>query len=361
VNVTRETGSYALPATISWSGTGNPQDVGQYVDGQWQHTGGALRTQRPGYDRIFLIGQEDWQDYEVLVPVTIHEVFAGTAGLGILMRFTGHIVGGHRNWPDAQPKWGYQPFGGIGWLRWVSGPNNDPTMQFYYGDYDAWDNFGNPAAKLADPSPTPFGSPEQTKSFSQAEVALGSTYWMRMRAETQPDASDGDGVTLYSWKIWEEGTSEPANWSFQVSQASQYALRQGGVALLAHHVDASFGDVEVSEVPAAALGMASLDKALIGSEVGPRQFALYQNHPNPFNPVTSIAMDVPRKSQVGVRIYDLQGRAVRQLYAGVLGQGTHTFTWDGRDDAGRGVAGGVYFFRMESADFTATRKMTLVR
>jgi flagellar hook assembly protein FlgD len=57
----------------------------------------------------------------------------------------------------------------------------------------------------------------------------------------------------------------------------------------------------------------------------------------------------------------LQGRAVRKLFAGYLPRGSHTFTWDGRDDGGRGVAGGIYFVRLESADYTATRKMTLVR
>ncbi len=106
---------------------------------------------------------------------------------------------------------------------------------------------------------------------------------------------------------------------------------------------------------------ATIGKAQDGDEVGPRRFELYQNHPNPFNPMTTIAMDVPRESRVGVRIYDLQGRAVRELYAGVLPQGSHTFRWDGRDDKGRGVAGGVYFLRMQSTDYTATRKMSLVR
>lgn len=249
VVVTRETGgSYPIPVNIDWSEVTNPQDVGQYVDGMWEHQGDALRVQRHGYDRIFLIGNETWQDYEVLVPVTINGVYPGGAGLGILMRFTGHIIGGHRNWPAAQPKWGYQPFGGIGWLRWTLGPSYDPTMEFYYGDYDATENFGNPAKSLPDPSAVPFGAAEMTKDFGKVTAVLGSQYWMRMRCETQPDAPDGDGVTLYSWKIWEDGTSEPGPWSWQVTQESQYALRQGGLVLLAHHVDATFGDVQVTAI-----------------------------------------------------------------------------------------------------------------
>jgi flagellar hook assembly protein FlgD len=52
---------------------------------------------------------------------------------------------------------------------------------------------------------------------------------------------------------------------------------------------------------------------------------------------------------------------VRNLFTGNLPPGTHTFKWDGRDDSGRGAAGGIYFLRMVAGEYTATRKMTLVR
>ncbi len=260
VNVTLETGGdYLLPATISWGDVTDPQDVGQYVDGHWTLEEGGLGVVEAGYDRIFLVGTEDWQDYEALVPITINGVYPGeTSGLGLLMRFTGHIVGGHRNWPDGQPKWGYQPFGGIGWLRWIDGITSEPTMQFYHGDWDAVDNFGNPTKMLLDPTALPFGAEEMTKSFDKFAVAIGDQYWMRMRCETQPDAPDGDGVTKYSWKIWSSSAQEPVDWSFQVTQESQYALRQGGLVLLAHHVDATFGDVQVTEIPEAISGVTNL-------------------------------------------------------------------------------------------------------
>jgi hypothetical protein len=98
-----------------------------------------------------------------------------------------------------------------------------------------------------------------------------------------------------------------------------------------------------------------------GDVVGPSQFVIHQNHPNPFNPATTIAMEIPRESSVRVGIYDLQGRRVRELYSGQLDRGTHTFRWDGRDDASRGVAGGVYFFRLEAEGFVGVRKMSLVK
>lgn len=228
VQVDRSEGDgYALPVEINWADIDDLQNVGQIVDGKWGLSETGLRTLETGYDRIFLIGDTTWQDVEVTVPVTIHRVEAetgprsGANGVGILMRFTGHAVGTYRDWPDEQPKWGYQPFGAIGWLRWNDGAAMLPYRQFYHGDANAMDNFGT------------------------FPIQEGVTYWMMMRAETLPDTNEGYGVTRYAWKIWPDGQDEPTAWSFEVTQSSEHALRRGGVVLLAHHVDASFGNVRI--------------------------------------------------------------------------------------------------------------------
>src|SRR5690554_405663 len=102
VHVEKLKGAYPLPVEIVWEKTDDPQDVGQYVDGKWGLEKGGLRTLRTGYDRIFLIGDTTWQDYEVTVAVTVHKVdpetgpVSGGNGVGILMRFTGHVIGGDR-------------------------------------------------------------------------------------------------------------------------------------------------------------------------------------------------------------------------------------------------------------------------
>jgi hypothetical protein len=294
------------------------------------------------------------------VPITIHTVYPNAAGLGLIMRFTGHVVGGHRNWPDEQPKWGYQPFGGIGCLRWTSGPSYDPILQFYHGYYDITDDFGTLIGEPGDPEALAFGADEHTLDFGTAKAAPGDTYWMRMRCDTQPDAPDGDGVTLYSFKVWNSADAEPAGWGYQVLQESQYALRQGGVGLLAHRIDVTFGDVVITQTPPSTMTLATLS-GKAAPDLGPTRFALNQNHPNPFNPATTISMDIPKETSARLSIYDVQGRRVRDLFTGVLSRGVHTFEWDGRDDSGRGSATGVYMFRFESPQHTATRKMMLVR
>jgi hypothetical protein len=68
---------------------------------------------------------------------------------------------------------------------------------------------------------------------------------MRYACQTLPDAPDGSGVTRYSYKVWDAFGPEPHQWTWQQTQTSRYALRRGGAALLAHHVDVTFGDVEI--------------------------------------------------------------------------------------------------------------------
>jgi len=95
--------------------------------------------------------------------------------------------------------------------------------------------------------------------------------------------------------------------------------------------------------------------------VVPNGYTLEQNSPNPFNPRTEIAFDLPRAGHATLRVYDLAGRLVRTLADADLPSGRHIFEWDGRNSAGRTVAAGTYLYRLRSADFTETRQMTLVK
>lgn len=222
-------GAYPLPVHIKWNKVKDPQDVGQYVDGEWALKKDGLRTSRTGYDRIFLIGDTTWVDYEVTTFFTINRVesetgpVSGRNGIGVLMRFTGHVIGGPINFPAGQPKWGYQPFGSIGWLRWKDGPDKNPSIQFYRGDNNQAQNFGT------------------------ISIVNDKQYFLKMRCVTLPD--DGsEGVTRYSFKIWKIHEKEPSQWNWEIDQKSKHALRKGGVAFLAHHVDATFGNVLVMPV-----------------------------------------------------------------------------------------------------------------
>jgi hypothetical protein len=93
----------------------------------------------------------------------------------------------------------------------------------------------------------------------------------------------------------------------------------------------------------------------------PTKFALYQNAPNPFNPSTTIRFDVAKSTPVNLTIYSTSGQLIRTLVDGVMTVGSHQNTWDGTDHTGRSVAGGVYLYRLQTLDRTASKRLTLVR
>ena len=100
----------------------------------------------------------------------------------------------------------------------------------------------------------------------------------------------------------------------------------------------------------------------VGDGTQPRAFALRQNVPNPFNPITTISYDVPAGgAHVSLRIYDTAGRLVRILVDEQRPAGSHDITWDGRNGAGSLVSSGVYFYKMVSGTFSESRRMVLLK
>ena len=92
---------------------------------------------------------------------------------------------------------------------------------------------------------------------------------------------------------------------------------------------------------------------------------LYQNHPNPFNPSTTIPFTVPGpdggRSAVSLVIYDVRGSRVMTLVDGPFPTGRHTVQWDGRNQRGEEVSSGVYFMQLKTGGAKTTRKMILLR
>jgi hypothetical protein len=93
----------------------------------------------------------------------------------------------------------------------------------------------------------------------------------------------------------------------------------------------------------------------------PERFALYENYPNPFNPSTTIRFEVPKDVRLKLTVHNLLGRQIRSLVDGPQASGVYTVVWDGRDNAGIQVASGVYFYRLQAADFVQTKKMLLLK
>ena len=98
----------------------------------------------------------------------------------------------------------------------------------------------------------------------------------------------------------------------------------------------------------------------------PKLTQLLQNFPNPFNPETWIPYQLETSADVTFQIYDMSGDLVRTLDLGFKGQGfymtrSRAAYWDGRNNLGEQVASGVYFYSLHTPDFSATRKMLILK
>ena len=89
--------------------------------------------------------------------------------------------------------------------------------------------------------------------------------------------------------------------------------------------------------------------------------SLAQNHPNPFNPSTTISYTLERAVYVDLSVFDAKGRLVATLVASQNPVGTHVVAWDGRNDAGVRVASGTYFYRLQAGSYVETRKLVLLK
>jgi len=90
-------------------------------------------------------------------------------------------------------------------------------------------------------------------------------------------------------------------------------------------------------------------------------FSLHQNRPNPFNPTTHISYQLHQAGDVNLTILDANGRVVKSLVAQSMPAGLHEINWDGTDNAADPVASGVYFYRLETAGESFTRRMVLLK
>ncbi len=98
----------------------------------------------------------------------------------------------------------------------------------------------------------------------------------------------------------------------------------------------------------------------------PKLTQLLQNFPNPFNPETWIPYQLETSADITLHIYDAAGDSVRTLNLGFKGQGfymtrSRAAYWDGRNNMGEQVASGIYFYSLQTSDFSATRKMLILK
>jgi regulation of enolase protein 1 (concanavalin A-like superfamily) len=216
VTLQRQDGTAPLPYTTDWASAARINDQAQVVDGKWTIDGATIRPAELGYDRLVMLGDISWDDYEVTFPVTVHNLgpgsgaqFSGPALVGFALNWRGHTAVG-----SEQPARYWYPTGALGWYRWYS-----PTPKF-----ELRGNDDSPIAR-----------------HNRFALNFGTTYMFKARSDSVA------GGVQYSWKVWPQGSAEPSAWDLTLLETDGPAT--GSFGVIAHHVNAQFGNVTVTAIP----------------------------------------------------------------------------------------------------------------
>jgi hypothetical protein len=104
-----------------------------------------------------------------------------------------------------------------------------------------------------------------------------------------------------------------------------------------------------------------IDGEHVGTPEAITAYHLAQNYPNPFNPITTIDYQLPLRSRVSLKIFDVSGKLVRTLVDEYEGAGSHDALWDGKDSFGKAVASSIYFYELRAGSYRETKRMVLLR
>jgi hypothetical protein len=154
------------------------------------------------------------------------------------------------------------------------------------------------------------------------------------------------------------GATKTGQWDYDDAQpltlARVLALKAGQLYVNVHTV--AFGGGEIK----GQMGLVPCANATPVTNT-PGRTSLAQNYPNPFNPGTTIAYTLASATRVRIDVYDIRGGRVATLLDGPRDGGAGEVTWNGRDEAGRAVASGVYFYRLTAGSVIETRRMVLLK
>ena len=109
------------------------------------------------------------------------------------------------------------------------------------------------------------------------------------------------------------------------------------------------------------IGSCNEGNLIISENLFPSSFALHDNYPNPFNPITYFRYDLPDNSIVNITIYDMMGRVVNNLVNHQQNAGFKSIQWNAKNNQGQPVSAGVYFYTIQVGDFVDTKKMILLK
>jgi hypothetical protein len=161
---------------------------------------------------------------------------------------------------------------------------------------------------------------------------------------------NGDTVSIWAFADG-EAPADTVTWTYTTDNVAVGAGAPTFIIVGVTDDDSSavhIDEIWYNETPT---GMGISDDAPIASS-----YELGQNYPNPFNPTTHIRFNIPETAGAKLTVFNIMGEAVANLVDGVVSAGGHTVSWNAAN-----MPTGVYFYRLESGNFTQTRKLLLVK
>ena len=231
----------------------------------------------------------------------------------------------------------------VGWLHAENAAESRIMVRFYA------DRYSSSSLSSTDLATRFTGNCDWTEQWVDLDTPSNATYFELRCGTEPPDTGTGltwfDDLAMIEWEDWKTGGDimAPNNYRFvQVRSATELAEAQLTVT------ETIYGDPNT------------------GFEAGdgpPRPTASLQARPNPFNPRTTILLDLPRGGVADARvaIHDLRGRQVALLHQGPLAGEKVTLAWDGRSNRGRALSSGIYLVRAELDGLAVSTKITLIR
>ncbi|MBD3287826.1 T9SS type A sorting domain-containing protein [candidate division KSB1 bacterium] len=214
---------------------------------------------------------------------------------------------------------------------------NFDTFWMSVGD-GQWIQYDLRALKTLQACYLAFSSGDKTTYRFSIETSVDSVSWNA--TSNSPFTSSGysteyelfnfDDVTAQWIRIVFHGSSFTAN---SVSEFAAYGS------------DSVSTDVEIG----------TMDQAM------PEEFILHQNYPNPFNPATKICYSIPKQANIKLTVHNILGQHIKTLADDNFPAGKYTVEWNGTDTYGQTVGNGIYFYKIQTDEFSEVRKMVVLR
>ncbi|MEW6685949.1 MAG: FlgD immunoglobulin-like domain containing protein [Candidatus Edwardsbacteria bacterium] len=167
---------------------------------------------------------------------------------------------------------------------------------------------------------------------------------------------EGNEEAKIQWDIGDKISKDNAIYLFDPKTSVAIDLRKNS------EYEFAFGSGETKRDFTLAMGSEEFVLNHLKSLKGiPKATILFQNYPNPFSSQTAIRYSLSAISHTTLKIYNVAGQLVKTLVNERCSPGYYSMNWDGKDESGKRVADGVYFYRLETSNFSATKKMILLR